>query len=251
VHHTLFEEEGFTLTESILGRITPELDMLFICNPNNPTGLTVAPDLLIRILVACEKTGTLLVVDECFNGFLDEPEKHSLKSRLPEYGNLLVLDAFTKLYGMAGVRLGYCMTMNGALLDDMRNAGQPWAVSSLAQAAGLAALCEDAYVSEARALVKTERAYLMPELNRLGIRVLGGEANYIFFRCAVPDLAKKLRERGILIRNCSNFAGLTNGYYRIAVRTRDENVRLIEALTALGNSADLSFKKVETWQDRS
>lgn len=251
LRHTLFEEEGFALTESILGRVTPELDMLFICNPNNPTGLTVAPDLLIRILDACEKNGTLLVVDECFNGFLDEPEKHSLKSKLPDYNNLLILDAFTKLYGMAGVRLGYCMTMNGALLDDMRNAGQPWAVSSLAQAAGLAALREDAYVSEARALVKAERAFLISALNRLNIRVLGGEANYIFFRCEVPDLAKKLRERGILIRDCGNFAGLTDGYYRIAVRTREENVRLIKALGALVNSEDLSFKKVETWQDRS
>ncbi|NMA25154.1 MAG: aminotransferase class I/II-fold pyridoxal phosphate-dependent enzyme [Clostridiales bacterium] len=233
VHHALFEEDGFALTESILSLITPELDMLFICNPNNPTGLTVSPNLLLRILDACEKNGTLLVLDECFNGFLDEPEKHSLKSRLHDYNNMLILDAFTKLYGMAGVRLGYCMTMNGALLDDMRNAGQPWAVSSLAQAAGLAALSEDAYVSEARALVRAEREFLISALNRPGIRVLGGEANYIFFRCDVPDLTKKLRERGILIRDCSNFAGLTYGYYRIAVRPRGENVKLIEALSAV------------------
>jgi threonine-phosphate decarboxylase len=233
IQHTLFEEEGFALTESILGWITPEIDILFVCNPNNPTGLTVTPDLLARILGACEKSGTLLVVDECFNGFLDEPEKHTLKNRLPEYQNLLILDAFTKLYGMAGVRLGYCMSSNIPLVEALRNAGQPWAVSSLAQAAGLAALSEDAYVAEAHALVKTERAYLIAGLNRLGIKPLGGEANYIFFRSPITNLPDKLRTRGILLRDCGNYTGLTDGYCRIAVRTHEENVKLIEALTAL------------------
>jgi threonine-phosphate decarboxylase len=232
-HHTLFEEEHFALTESIIGRISPEIDMLFICNPNNPTGLTVDPSLLSRILNTCEKYGTLLVVDECFNGFLDEPEKHTLKNKLPEYRNLLILDAFTKLYGMAGVRLGYCMTQNAQLLEDIRDAGQPWAVSALAQAAGLAALGEDAYVAGARALVKAEREFLLSELNRLGIKTLGGDANYIFFRCAIPNLPEKLRGQGILIRDCGNYFGLTDGYYRIAVRPHEENVSLIEAISAL------------------
>lgn len=232
LHHMLFNEQGFTLTESILSRITPEIDVLFVCNPNNPTGLTVAPDLLQRILFACEKSGTLLVVDECFNGFIDEPEKHSLKHLLPEYNSLLILDAFTKLYGMAGIRLGYCMTKNTKLLEDMINAGQPWAVSSLAQAAGIAALGEDDYVAQARRLVKIERTYLFQELNALGIKTLGGEANYIFFYCDTPDLIEKLRGKGVLIRDCSNYAGLASGYCRIAVRTHEENVKLIEALSS-------------------
>ena len=238
IHHTLFEEEGFALTESILGRITPEIDMLFICNPNNPTGLTVDPSLLNRILKACGQSGTLLIVDECFNGFLDEPEKHSLKSKLQDYNNLLILDAFTKLYGMAGVRLGYCMTKNTALLERMKHAGQPWAVSSPAQAAGLAALKEDGYVAEARALVRTERAFLFQELKRLGVTSLGGEANYIFFSSDMPDLTEKLRGKDILIRDCGNYTGLTDGYYRIAVRTHDENIKLINALSSLINSGN-------------
>ncbi len=235
LHHTLFKEEGFHLTESIIGRITPDIDMVFICSPNNPTGLTVEPDLLSRILKSCKENGTMLIVDECFNSFLDAPERYSLKSRLPDYYNLLILDAFTKLYGMAGVRLGWCVTKNTQLLEDMKNAGQPWGVSSLAQAAGLAALREDGYVAKARALVKKERAYLLSELNRLGIKPLGGEANYIFFYTDIPDLAGKLRTQDILIRNCSNYAGLTEGYYRIAVRTHEENVKLIEALSEVSN----------------
>jgi threonine-phosphate decarboxylase len=124
--HMLSKTKDFRVTETLLGRVAPGIDMLFICNPNNPTGRTVDPGLMAEILAACEKTGTLLVVDECFNGFLDRPDTHSLKSRLPKHDNLLILDAFTKLYGMAGIRLGYCLSRNTKLLGNMKNAGQPW-----------------------------------------------------------------------------------------------------------------------------
>lgn len=233
LYHPLHSSDGFALTESILDRLTPGIDILFICNPNNPTGVTAEPALLHRILNACEENGTLLVVDECFNGFLDEPEKYSLKNKLSKYNNLLILDAFTKLYGMAGIRLGYCMTANLQLLENMKNAGQPWAVSGLAQAAGLAALSEDAYVKAARGLVKSERVFLIKALRDLDIEVFGGEANYIFFQTGITKLSSRLRRHNILIRDCANFKGLPQGYFRIAVRTHEENVRLIKALSAL------------------
>lgn len=233
VHHVLTPDKGFSLTDKILEDITPAVDLMFICNPNNPTGLTADPALLRRILEKCGQTGTLLVADECFNGFLDIPEAHTLRPRLQDCDNLLILDAFTKLYGMAGVRLGYCMSKNTALLESLRNAGQPWAVSSLAQAAGIAALAEDAYVARARELVKTERAYLLASLEKLGINAVSGQANYIFFHSDTPNLVSRLRDSGILIRDCGNYHGLTPGYYRIAVRTHEENLRLIDALSGL------------------
>jgi threonine-phosphate decarboxylase len=184
--HMLSKTKDFRVTETLLGRVAPGIDMLFICNPNNPTGRTVDPGLMAEILAACEKTGTLLVVDECFNGFLDRPDTHSLKSRLPKHDNLLILDAFTKLYGMAGIRLGYCLSRNTKLLGNMKNAGQPWSVSSLAQAAGLAALKEDAYVTRARKLVATERSHLLDALQMPRVKPLGGEANFIFSNPTSP-----------------------------------------------------------------
>ncbi|UOO38125.1 aminotransferase class I/II-fold pyridoxal phosphate-dependent enzyme [Oscillospiraceae bacterium CM] len=229
-HYFLEESAGFRLDASIIDRITPALDILFICNPNNPTGLTVAPALLQELLDTTHQTGTLLVVDECFNGFLDAPEDRSLKRRLKDYDNLLILDAFTKLYGMAGVRLGYCLSSNANLLDAIRDAGQPWSVSSLAQAAGIAALQEFNYVNTARALIQTERADLTAALTALGLRVFGGEANYIFFHAPIPTLGALLRQRGILIRDCGNYAGLAAGFWRVAVRTHSENEQLIGAL---------------------
>lgn len=233
IRHPLKAEHGFTLTESILASLEPGLEMLFLCNPHNPTGMTIDFALLQRILEACEKDGILLVMDECFNGFLAEPEKHTLRRHLSEYRHLLVLDAFTKLYGMAGVRLGYCLSGNEALLEEMRRAGQPWAVSSLAQAAGIAALKEHKYIRRTRALIHEERSFLVDQLQALGIKVVGGEANYIFFYTEIPHLAGRMCDAGILIRDCRNYTGLSRGYYRIAVRRHDQNLRLIEALSAL------------------
>lgn len=233
IRHPLQQSEGFLLTDRILACLKEETEVLFLCNPNNPTGLTIEPALLQYILKTCEKKDIFLVVDECFNGFLSQPEKHTLRPYLSQCSNLLLLDAFTKLYGMAGVRLGYCLSSNHELLEDMRQAGQPWAVSSLAQEAGIAALEEDQYVRETRVLIGMEKEYLLERLKDLGINVLGSEANYIFFSSEIPDLAKGLCEKGILIRDCSNYAGLTRGYYRIAVRTHSENLRLIKGLVSL------------------
>ncbi len=228
--HPLLKTKDFAVTETILDRISPEIDMAFICNPNNPTGRTVDPSIMLRILKACKQNDTLLIVDECFNAFLDSPEGHSLKKYLPDFKNLVILDAFTKLYGMAGIRLGYCLSSNKKLLTRMKNAGQPWAVSSLAQAAGLAALGETDYVARARQLIADERAYLLKALDLPGLEVFGGEANFLFFRAEIPDLASRLRQRGILIRDCGNYYGLSAGYYRIAVRTHEENETFAEAL---------------------
>ena len=227
--YALWPEEDFRLRPDILEKITPETDLLFLCEPNNPTGVTTSRPLLLCILERCRETGTRLVLDECFGDFLDEPELHTLKGALADFPNLLILKAFTKLYGMAGVRLGYALCADTERLERMRRAGQPWAVSSLAQAAGLAALKETDYVRQVRALIAAERPRLAEQMERLGLRVVPGEANYLLFRSETP-LDASLGQRGILLRCCGNYAGLDGTWYRAAVRTRAENQRLIAAL---------------------
>ena len=221
-------EENFHLTPLILSAITTDLDLVFLCEPNNPTGQLSSRSLLLDILRRCEEKDVLLIVDECFQSFLDEPDAHTLKTELPHTQHLMLLKAFTKLYAMAGVRLGYALCSNCALLSRMQAAAQPWPVSSLAQEAGRAALREDEYVQKTRQFLKAERAFLKNELRALGISA-SGEANYLFFFSPVP-LTQALRQRGILIRDCSNYQGLSAGFYRIAVRTRVENEHLLQAL---------------------
>lgn len=225
----LRQENRFQLTEDFLNWITPETDLVFLCEPNNPTGVTSPRPLLERVLERCRAMDALLVVDECFGDFLDRPEDHTMVPMLEEH--LLILKAFTKFYAMAGLRLGYCLSGNHALLEIMARAGQPWSVSTPAQAAGMAALEEADYARQLRELIQAQRPRLAEALAALGCTVVPGEANYLLFFCPVPELDAKLRRRGILIRCCADYDGLGPGWYRVAVRTGLEHQRLIGALS--------------------
>ena len=227
--HFLREENDFAVTDAILDAVHPGTNMVFLCQPNNPTGQLAEPALVEALLRRCEAVGAVLAVDECFLDFLPEGQSLSAKWLLSTSRSLVILKAFTKLYGMAGVRLGYGLCADASLLHGMSETVPPWNVSTLAQAAGVAALGETEFLEKTRALVRAERAWLAEQLAALGFRVIPSDANYLLFRAA-PGLDAALREQGILIRNCENYAGLCPGWYRIAVRTRAENEALIRAL---------------------
>lgn len=229
-YYFLREENDFRLDDGFLQAIVPGMDMVFLCEPNNPTGVSSPRQFLLRVLERCRRCGALLMLDECFADFLEEPQQHTMKSALAQFPNLVILKAFTKLYAMAGVRLGYSLCADRELTEKMRNAGQPWAVSSLAQAAGEAALDETEYVETVRGMVHRERPWMLRQLTDLGLRVVPGEANYLLFHCPVP-LLQPLRQRGILLRSCSNYHGLDENWYRTAVRTHEDNIRLLQALS--------------------
>ena len=225
----LDEANDFAMTEDVLGAIRPPVEIVFLCQPNNPTGQAADRALMRRILAKCEEVGALLAVDECFLDFLPDGEALTMKPELAAHGGLFILKAFTKLYGMAGVRLGYALSADTALLEQMQACGQPWGVSSLAQAAGLAALEETAYVEKVRALIAEQRPRLTAGLRALGLRVLDGRANYLLFQ-APETLGEALRQRGAVLRSCANYPGLGPGWYRTAVRTGPENEQLLKLL---------------------
>ena len=225
----LKEADGFSLTEEFIEHIKHDTDMVFLCEPNNPTGVTTPGTLLKRVLERCTEMGALLVVDECFNDFLDEPEKNSMRKFLSRFDNIIILKSFTKLYAMAGIRLGYCLCYDEKLLREIRSSGQEWSVSSLAENAGLAALREDGYVSELRSLVKSERKRVVQELKKLGIYRVYGEADYLLFH-AKEVLADELEARGILLRRCENYSGLGPNWFRIGLKKREDNDVLLKAM---------------------
>lgn len=225
----LREENEFAVTEEFIDAVTPETDIVFLCQPNNPTGQVTPPALVERLVRRCAECGAVLVVDECFLDFLPDRDAWTAKQLLRDAPQLIILKAFTKLYAMAGVRLGYALCGDAALLEKMRGAGQPWAVSSLAQAAGLAALQETAYAGAVRALIAGQRPRMAAGLRALGLRVMDGQANYLLFR-ATPDFGEKLRRRGAVVRSCANYPGLDAAWYRTAVRTAQENTRLLQIM---------------------
>ena len=194
-----------------------------------PTGQLASPALVRRAAERCAACGAVLAVDECFLDFLPDGDRWTAKPLLHEDQNLIIFKAFTKLYGMAGVRLGYCLSADAALLEKMRNAGQPWAVSSLAQAAGVAALKETAYVARVRALIAAQKPKLTAGLRALGLRVIEGRANYLLLQ-GPETLGGQLRQKGVVLRGCANYPGLDASWYRTAVRTGPENERLLKTL---------------------
>ena len=202
-------------------------DAIFLCNPNNPTGRLISFSALERILTFCHQHNTRLFLDECFLDLSDDGI--SMKGFLRDHPELFILKAFTKSYGMAGVRLGYCLCSDEELLEKMSRTVQPWNVSVLAQAAGVAAFREQQFLRKAKALIPVERRLLKDELEALGLWVCPSEANYLLFH-GRPGLHTALREYGIAIRNCDNFHGLGSGWYRIAVRLHEQNERLIAAV---------------------
>ncbi|MEF9853656.1 MAG: threonine-phosphate decarboxylase [Hydrogenoanaerobacterium sp.] len=231
--HALREEDDFALTEGILSALTADVDIFFLCNPNNPTGSVVERELLCRILKRCKENNIILALDECFNDFLDEPQSYTMKEYLGDYENLIIFKAFTKMYALAGVRLGYVMCKKRELLGAMYACGSPWDVSVPAQLAGVRATKEKAYVKKTRALIKAERQFLKDEFAALGCRVYASQANYIFFSPHVAGLRKKLAASGILVRDCGNYKGLSGEFCRVAVKTHHENMLLLSAMKEL------------------
>lgn len=231
MRHPLIEGDGFDLTESVLGFscLPTAPDAVFLCNPNNPTGLTIKRALLIRILDEARAAGIHVILDECFLDFTDEPSAVPLCNGYP---NLIVMRAFTKMHAMAGLRLGYGICSDEQLVRDLADCGQPWAVSVPAQLAGVAALADEQWAQRTRAYVAAEREKLARGLEELGLIVVPGKANYLLFKSERPVYAPLL-QRGFLIRRCENFNNLDARWYRIAVRNAQENARFIEAIGAV------------------
>lgn len=229
-HFFLEENQNFQMTEGLLEHIVPGLELLVLCEPNNPTGQVTDHTLLLEILERCAQTGTLLAVDECFLDFLPHPEEHSLIREVPTHKNLLIFRAFTKCYAMAGLRLGYCLCADSALLEHMARMGQAWGVSCVAQEAGLAALEEKAYLEQLRDVIERERPLLQKGLEDLGCRVVPGQANFLLIQSPAPNLRERLEEKGISIRSCGDFLGLDEGWCRVCVRTGEDNQRLLSAM---------------------
>lgn len=225
--YVLCPEDDFSPREDIFPFLTRQKpEVFFLCSPNNPTGCCFAPELLTQLVAHCAQLGTRVVLDECF---LDFTQRRSMTGILRQFPNLLIVKALTKSFALAGVRLGYVLCADHALLAAMAAQMQPWNVSVPAQRAGCAALDEPDYLRRTQGYVCAARGKLQQGLEALGIRVFPSEANFLLLQ-AQPGLASALLAQGIRIRNCDNYPSLGPGWYRVAVRTEEENAQLLAAL---------------------
>ena len=243
----LYTQSGcrYALSEHTPSRILDlRPDIAVLCHPGNPTGAMIPEALLRQITQACICTGTLLAVDECFLPFVRDCRERSSARFLQTGCNLVILRAFTKLYAMPGIRLGYAVWSDQKTADRIAGHLPEWNISVQAQEAGLAALREESYVAETTLRIRKERERLREALEAAGLVTVPGEANFIFLY-SDTELYEPLLQRGILIRRCCNYHGIPEqGYYRIAVRKREENDRLLEALTQILQGKDAAVEKI-------
>lgn len=211
------------------------IDMVIIGNPNNPSGAAYGEGWLRSLSVLCKRKGIYLVIDECFNWFLKNRERYSVISLMKEapenYGHVIAINAFTKIYAMAGLRFGYMVCTGRETFLKMAGCRQPWSVSAPAEAAALAALKEREWVVRTLEVVENERKYLTENLKSLGFTVYPSMVNFILIKTdGGPDYKEFCIRKGILIRSCENFEGLDARFYRVAVRLRKDNEELIHCL---------------------
>ena len=225
----LKEEEGFQLDLSFLNKEISAGQLVFIGQPNNPTGLLIDP-VALRTL-ALKHPSTLFVIDEAFLDFVEEAE--SLICNRPS--NVIVLRSLTKFYAIPGLRLGFAIA-EPELIEKIKKIMPLWSVNCLAQAAGEHALQDHAYALRTRALVREQREFLFNEIHSIsGLTVFSGQANFLLVRldrqdADGPALARQMLSSGIAIRVCDNFDGLDGRFFRIAVRSEDENLKLLHVL---------------------
>lgn len=227
LYYEMKQENNFRLTKDIKEILTEDVDLLFLANPNNPTGNLTEKETLREVLLHCAQKGIFVVLDECFIAF--SGNGFSMLSEIEAFDNLLLIRACTKIFAIPGVRLGCLFSKNRAVLDRIAGQLPEWNLSCFAQEAGCICTKQEAFMQETQRYVQKERRFLEEALTRRGFRIFSSEANFILLYSEKP-LYERFLEKGILIRDCSNFRGLGKGFYRIAVRTRKENEILLENL---------------------
>ncbi|QDR80368.1 threonine-phosphate decarboxylase CobD [Sporomusa termitida] len=223
---------NFTLDVAGLSRRLTSIDMVFIGNPNNPTGTLLTVGQLEQILFAAAQSGTIVVVDESFMDFIPGDREYTCRPLLKQYDNLVILHSLTKFYAIPGLRLGFALTQP-ALTARLHAAKDPWNVNSLAQAAGVAALSDQEYQGRSREIVHYEKDVLYTGLKAIpGTTPLPPAVNYILIRIqqTAARVCQAMAERNILIRDCSNYPGLSPYYIRVAVKLSEQNEKLLTQL---------------------
>ncbi|XME04244.1 pyridoxal phosphate-dependent aminotransferase [Lachnospiraceae bacterium C1.1] len=226
----LSAENDFSLDEAFLEELDRDIDFIILANPNNPTGKMIDPELLERIIKKAGENGTKILLDECFMTLSGKNRTDSLLRRTEEFPNLWLVRSFTKTFAIPGLRLGYMISSDKALIDKVSLCLGEWNVSVVAQEAGLAALEADDYLKKTIEFISSERLWFVDELKKIGYNVIDSEADFIMFR-ADKGLDRKLLGYKILIRNCEDYPGLDESWYRIAVKKHEDNLRLLKIMS--------------------
>ncbi len=226
----LKEEERFRVNIDGIIAAMQDCDMAFLCNPNNPTGDLLKRDEVLTIADAAKEEGCMLVVDEAFIDFCLE---ESVIKNVLNNPYLVVLRSMTKFYALTGLRIGYGVFPKD-VINKIQQFKEPWTVNSLAQKAAIAAISDDEYMVETDELIKREKNFLEKGFQKLNLEYFPSTVNYYLLKTENAErIVSGLKNKGILVRDCSNFRRLKSSYIRIAVKSRRDNEMLLRELSEL------------------
>jgi len=231
----LHADTNFTIDIKALIEQLANIDIVFICNPNNPTGTLLTRAQMEKLLMAAQAQNSYVVVDESFIDFLPRDDVYTSRPLLAQYANLIIVHSLTKFYAIPGLRLGFALA-NPELTNRLHQGKDPWNVNTLAQKAGVAALQDHAYQQLSKDFMGKVNLELYDSLLSIpGLKPYLPSVNFILIniagtRMSGEELGKALAAHNILIRDCSNYPGLSSDYIRIAVKRPEQNNILIAAL---------------------
>ncbi len=233
----LKEEDNFILNLSgLFSELGADIDLLVICNPNNPTSSHIKRSDMRKILDVCKQKDIFLMVDETYVEFADDMEQITSISLTNYYNNIIILRGISKFFAAPGLRLGYAVCGNRELLREINQKKNPWTINSLASIAGEIMFSDEEYKKETRQLIGTERKRICERLSACpDLKVYPASANFVLLKILKEnihseDLFEAAIEKGYMIRDCSTFPFLDNHYIRFCFMYPEQNDKLVNTI---------------------
>lgn len=236
-YYALKKELDFKLpTEEFNKHLSSDLDLLILCNPNNPTSTTLTTEEMRSILTACKSKGIYVIIDETYVEFVEDLSHVTAVPLIKEFDNATVLRGISKFFASPGLRLGYAVCSNQNILEEIKEKKNPWTINSLASIAGEIMFTDSEYIEATRTLIATERERLCSKLRSCPqLKVYPSTANFVLVEILKEgmtafDLFETAIRKGLMIRDCSTFEGLSDHFFRFCFMSPEKNDELINII---------------------
>jgi len=229
--------------ESVKKAVTEGTRIIYICNPHSPSGTLYGRETVLDLVEFCQKKDVVVSIDENYIEFSSKGQDATVVGYVKKYPNLFVIRSVTKFYGMPGIRFGYGIAAE-SFIDALQTVRQPWSINSLAGCATLAAFKDEAFIENTKHVIAKEKAAFAKMLTEIGgLHVFPSETNFLLVKILKPKftstgLREELAKEGLLIRDCSTFVGLDDTYFRVTVRSAENNMQLVETLKRILSKAE-------------
>ena len=239
-YYQMREADGFKIdTKDLIAQLTPDIGLLIMCNPNNPTSTAITRDEMRIILETCKKNNTYVLVDETYVEFSDRYESITSIPLVNDYDNIIILRGISKFFAAPGLRLGYAVCSNHELLADAVSRQNPWSINTLACIAGEIMFTDETYIKQTKELISSERRRMCKDLEKLpNVRFYEADGNFILCHIlkdgiSSGDVFEAAIRQKLMIRNCSDFPFLGDKYFRFCIMSPEKNDELMQVIRSL------------------